>query len=53
MICLAIPRSVLGDAEVFAHHIATLNGRGWQVAEIIGDLLVWHDKTRSSPGINA
>lgn len=43
MICLAMPRSILGDDdEALARHIATLNERGWHVAEIIDGSLVWH-----------
>jgi hypothetical protein len=42
MICLAVPRSTFGNDEVFAHHTATLNKRGWRVVEIIEGSLIQH-----------
>ena len=41
MLCLAVPRSIFGDAEGFAKQIVTLGERGWRVAEIIEGPLVW------------
>jgi len=35
LLCLAIPRSVLGDDAAMAKQIATLRSRGWAVAEVI------------------
>jgi DNA helicase II / ATP-dependent DNA helicase PcrA len=41
MICLAVPRSIFGDAAALARHISTLSKRGWRAAEIIEGSLVW------------
>ncbi len=35
MICLAVPRSKLGDDQAFSRHLAILAARGWRVAEIV------------------
>ena len=42
MICLAVPRSVFGEAQAFAQHVVTLIRRGWCVAEIIDGNPEWH-----------
>jgi hypothetical protein len=42
LICLAVPRSICGDAQSFAQHVATLSRRGWRVAEIVDSAPVWH-----------
>lgn len=39
MVCLAIPRSPLGDTVV--QHVATLSDRGWRVAEITEGAPAW------------
>ena len=35
LICLAVPRSTFGDDRAFSDDLATLQARGWRVAEII------------------
>lgn len=42
MICLAVPRSVFGDDQALAQYVATLNRRGWRVAEIVDGASEWH-----------
>jgi hypothetical protein len=43
LLCLAIPRSRFGDDATFAADRATLIGRGWRVAEIVGGMSQWLD----------
>jgi len=43
LICLAIPRSVLGnDDGEMSKHVATLKGRGWSVGEIVDSAFNWY-----------
>lgn len=35
LVCLAIPRSVLGEDAALAGHVTTLRARGWQVADVV------------------
>ncbi|MEQ8763269.1 MAG: UvrD-helicase domain-containing protein [Planctomycetota bacterium] len=41
MVCLAIPRSVLGDEAAMRSHAETLQSRGWAVAEVIDGAACW------------
>lgn len=41
LVCLAVPRSVLGDDVEMPKHAATLRSRGWAVAEIIDGAAHW------------
>ena len=43
LLCLAVPRSTLGDEQALDQNIATLKGRGWQVAEIVDGAAQWRD----------
>ena len=43
LLCLAVPRSALGGDQALDQKIATLKGRGWQVAEIVGRAAQWRD----------
>lgn len=43
LLCLAIPRSALGNDQLFDKNLATLIQRGWQVAEIIDGVAHWRD----------
>jgi hypothetical protein len=42
MICLAIPRSVLGDETEMPERVSTFIARGWCVAEIIDGAPIWY-----------
>ncbi len=42
LVCLAIPRSVLGDAASLNQHVANLMACGWHVAEIVGGVSKWY-----------
>lgn len=42
LVCLAIPRSVLGDDNALPNHIASLRERGWAVADVIGGDTRWY-----------
>lgn len=43
LLCLAVPRSALGDDQALDQNIATLKGRGWLVAEIVDGAARWRD----------
>lgn len=43
LLCLAVPRSAIGDSQSFDQRAATLIGRGWRVAEIIDGETQWRD----------
>lgn len=43
LLCLAVPRSALGDDQAVDETIATLQERGWHVAEIIDGAAQWRD----------
>jgi hypothetical protein len=43
LLCLAIPRSALGDDQVVDQTVATLKERGWHVAEIVEGVAQWLD----------
>jgi hypothetical protein len=42
LVCLAIPRSALGNADVFLYRVQTLKNRGWKVAEVINGAPNWY-----------
>jgi hypothetical protein len=42
LICLAIPRSALGDDAALNRHVSVLRARGWHVAEILGGATKWY-----------
>tara|TARA_B100000700_G_scaffold326219_1_gene437100 strand:- start:10867 stop:12459 length:1593 start_codon:yes stop_codon:yes gene_type:complete len=42
LVCLAIPRSALGDDSELPKHISTLRSRGWAVADVIEGVVHWH-----------
>ena len=42
LVCLAIPRSVLGDDAALNRHLAILRARGWDVAEIVDGASRWY-----------
>lgn len=42
LVCLAIPRSVLGDDGSLNRHVANLTARGWHVAEIVDGASRWY-----------
>lgn len=42
LICLAIPRSVLGDDAALKRHVTNFRARGWHVAEIVGRASNWY-----------
>jgi hypothetical protein len=42
LLCLAIPKSVLGDDVALPNHVATLRDRGWAVADVIDGVASWH-----------
>ena len=41
LLCLAIPRSALGDDQVLDENLVKLNQGGWQVAEIVDGVAQW------------
>ena len=43
LLCLALPRSIVGDDQAADATITTLRGRGWRVAEIIDGIALWRD----------
>ncbi len=42
LICLAVPRSVLGDDAALDGHVATLKDRGWSVADVVDGAPSWY-----------
>lgn len=43
LLCLAVPRSALGDGSSADQTIGTLQGRGWRIADIIDGESQWRD----------
>jgi hypothetical protein len=43
LLCLAIPRSIFGDAKTYEEHAATLAGRRWLVGDVVDGVAVWRD----------
>jgi hypothetical protein len=42
LVCLAIPRSKLGNADVLFGRVEALKNRGWQVAEVVDGAPNWY-----------
>ncbi|MBK8233906.1 MAG: ATP-dependent helicase [Candidatus Eisenbacteria bacterium] len=42
LICLAIPRTVLGEDAALTGHVATLKERGWRVADVVDGAASWY-----------
>ena len=42
LVCLAVPRSVLGDDAALNGHVVTLMERGWQVADVVDGGPNWY-----------
>lgn len=42
LVCLAVPRSVLGDDATLAEHLVKLKERGWHVADVVDGASSWH-----------
>jgi DNA helicase-2/ATP-dependent DNA helicase PcrA len=42
LICLAVPRSALGDDAVLTSRVARMIGRGWHVADVVDGAPSWH-----------
>lgn len=42
LVCLAVPRSALGDAAAFPGHVETLKSLGWDVADVVDGAPRWH-----------
>lgn len=42
LVCLAVPRSVLGDDTALNGHVTTLKGRGWHVADVVDRTPRWY-----------
>jgi ATP-dependent DNA helicase UvrD/PcrA len=42
LVCLAVPRSALGDDAALNGHVATLKARGWHVAEVVDGASSWY-----------
>ena len=43
LLCLAVPRSALGDGKIADQTVAVLTGKGWRLAEIIDGAARWRD----------
>ncbi len=43
VLCLAIPRSALGDDQKINKNVETLKGKGWRIAELVDYLPQWRD----------
>ena len=43
LLCLAVPRSALGDGKIADQTVAMLTGKGWRLAEIIDGAARWRD----------
>jgi len=43
LLCLAVPRSALGEAQACDQNITVLKNKGWRVAEIIDGVAQWQD----------
>ena len=41
LICLAVPRSALGDDAALNRHVKTLKGHGWHLAEVVDGASSW------------
>jgi hypothetical protein len=42
LVCLAVPRSVLGDEATLNEHLVKLKERGWHVADVVDGTSSWH-----------
>jgi DNA helicase II / ATP-dependent DNA helicase PcrA len=42
LVCLAVPRSALGDETAVDGHVATLQSLGWKVGDVEGGATRWH-----------
>lgn len=42
LVCLAVPRAALGDDAALAGHVATLEERGWHVADVVDGASSWY-----------
>lgn len=42
LVCLAVPRFVLGDDEELTKHVVTLKERGWHVANVVDGAPSWY-----------
>jgi DNA helicase-2/ATP-dependent DNA helicase PcrA len=42
LICLAVPRSALGEEAVLSARVARMIGRGWHVAHVVDGAPSWH-----------
>lgn len=42
LVCLAVPRSCLGDDAALTGHIETLRERGWHVADVVNGAPKWY-----------
>jgi hypothetical protein len=42
LVCLAVPRSALGDGAALNGHLETLKERGWHVAEVVDGASSWY-----------
>lgn len=42
LVCLAVPRSALGDDAALKGHVETLKARGWHVAEVVDGASRWY-----------
>ncbi|MBU1188462.1 MAG: UvrD-helicase domain-containing protein [Gammaproteobacteria bacterium] len=42
LVCLAVPRSALGDDAALNGHLQTLKARGWHVAEVVNGSPRWY-----------
>lgn len=42
LVCLAVPRSVLGDEATLNEHLVKLKERGWHVADVVNGASSWH-----------
>lgn len=43
LLCLAVPRSALGNGKIADQNVAVLTGKGWRLAEIIDGTAQWRD----------
>jgi len=42
LVCLAVPRFVLGDDAALTEHVLTLKERGWHVADVVDGSPIWY-----------
>ena len=43
LLCLAVPRSALGEGKTADRTVAVLKGKGWRLAEIVEGAAQWRD----------